>query len=73
MVDIFKQYFIVVTFEQIPMENNRVVNVMETIGSLLDIPQNILKYEFLVEQLFILAFKILETKIVYVVVGLNFP
>jgi hypothetical protein len=38
MVDIFKKYLIAITFEQIPRANNRVSNVMATIGSLLDIP-----------------------------------
>lgn len=49
MVDSFKQYFTGVTFEKIPRENNKATDAMEIIGSLLDIPQNILKYEFLVE------------------------
>lgn len=61
MVDRFKQYFVIITFEHVPKINNRAVDAMEIIGSLLDIPQNIRKYEFLVEQLLIPTFDILKS------------
>lgn len=37
MVDDFKQYFIEIIFEQIPRENNWVVDAMATIASLIDL------------------------------------
>lgn len=53
-----KESFINITFEQIPRENNRVANTMEMIGSLLNIPHNIPKHEFLVEQLLLNIFEL---------------
>lgn len=38
MVNDFNKYFTEITFEQIPRDNNRVVDVMATIASLIDIP-----------------------------------
>lgn len=46
---------------------------MVTIGSLLDIPQSIPKYEFLVEKILILPFNIPQSKLVCDVVGPNSP
>lgn len=73
MVDSFTEYFTTITFEQIPRVNNKEENAMATIGFLLDIPQNISKYEFLVEQFFIPTFKTSESKLVCVVIGLESP
>lgn len=69
MVESLKDLFINITFEKIPHMNNRVAYVMETIRSLLDMLNNILKCEFLVEQLLIPTFKILESEFVCVIVG----
>lgn len=49
MIDSFKEYFIDITFEKIPRINNMIVNVMASIGSLLDILHKSHKCEFLVE------------------------
>lgn len=52
MVDDFKKYFVNITFEQIPRLDNKAVDAMATIASLLQIPGKKGRYEFLVEQLF---------------------
>lgn len=46
---------------------------MATIGSLLGIPENVSRYEFLVEQLLILAFDIPKPELVCDVVGPDSP
>lgn len=46
MVENLKDLFIDINFEQIPRMNNRVANVMATIGSFLDMPHNVLQCEF---------------------------
>lgn len=46
---------------------------METISSLLYIPNNVPQYEFLVEQVLVPAFDIPESKMVCELVGLNYP
>lgn len=40
MIDDFKQYFTTITFEKIPRVNNKVVDAMMTIRSLLDMPHS---------------------------------
>lgn len=49
MVDSFLSYFHMISFEQIPRAQNKETNVMTTIGSLLDIPNNVSQFKFLVE------------------------
>lgn len=68
-----KEYFLDISFEQIPRVNNRAANTMATIGSLLDIQKNIAKHEFLVEQLLIPSFEVPESEWVCEIVGLSDP
>ena len=49
MVDDFKKYFTMITFEQIPRQENKAVDAMATIASLLDIEETKARFEFLVE------------------------
>lgn len=62
LVEDLKEYLFEISFEKIPRVNNRLVDTMETIGSFLDIPKNILKHEFLVEKLLIPSFKVPKCK-----------
>lgn len=73
MVDSFKELFIDITFEQIPWDHNRVADAMATITSLLDLPQNSTRYEFLVEQLWIPAYDIPESKMVCQLISPDSP
>lgn len=51
MVDDFKQYFSVITFEQIPRHDNKAINAMAMISSLFDAEDTKAHFEFLVESL----------------------
>ena len=73
LVETLKESFIDITFEQIPRTNNRATDAMATIGSLLDIPHNVPKYEFLIEQLLIPTFEVLESEYVCEIVGPGDP
>lgn len=73
IVDSFRLYFDNITFYQVPRIQNKVADAMETIGSLLDIPNNVSQFEFLVEQLLIPTFYIPESEMVYELVGSNSP
>jgi len=51
MVDDFKEYFMIISFEQIPRIENKAADAMATIASFLEIPENESRYEFLVESI----------------------
>ena len=48
MVDDFKKKFTLITFEQIPQQENKATDVMATIASLLDMEDTKARFEFLV-------------------------
>ena len=73
LVENLKESFIDITFEQIQRTNNRVADAMATIASLLDIPNNVPKFEFLVKQLLVLAYDIPDSKMVCDIVGPDSP
>lgn len=73
MVEDLKQHFTLIQFDQIPRMNNRVANAMATIGSLLQMLANSQKCKFLVVQLFILAYDVLESEMVCVLIGSDSP
>jgi ribonuclease HI len=64
-----KEYFLEISFEKIPRINNRARDAMATIGSLLDIPKNMAKHEFLVEQLLVPSFEVPEFEWVCEIIG----
>jgi ribonuclease HI len=64
MIDDFKKYFVEIKFEQIPIINNKVVDVMATIASLLQIPDKRSRYEFMVKQVFSLVYDDLESQVI---------
>lgn len=69
MVDDFKHYFMHITFDQIPRLNNKEADTMATIASLLQIPEQQSRYEFLVEQLFSPAYDHSESHVIYALTG----
>lgn len=73
MVDTLKTSFTTITFEQIPRDHNRAADTMATIASLLDLPQNSTRYEFLVEQLWIPAYDIPESEMICRLVSSESP
>lgn len=64
IVDEFKNYFVDITFEQIPRNDNKAANVMATIASLLQTQEKQDRYEFLVEELFYLAYDCPDTQLI---------
>lgn len=52
MVDDIKKYFVEITFQQIPRNDNKAADAMATLASLLQTQENQQRYEFLVEDLF---------------------
>jgi hypothetical protein len=68
-----KEYFIDTNFEQIPKLNNRAANVMATIDSLLDIPRDTTKYDFLVEKILMPYFEVPESKFLCDIFGPSDP
>lgn len=69
MVDDFMKYFVNITFEQIQRLKKKVADTMATIASLLEIPERHNHYEFLVEQLFSLAYDNLDSQVICHLVG----
>lgn len=67
MVDDLKQHFTKLDFEQIPREQNRAVDAMATIASLIDLPPNETRYEFLVDNLLVPSYEFTPTEMICVV------
>ncbi|GLJ16331.1 hypothetical protein SUGI_0276020 [Cryptomeria japonica] len=67
MVDGLKQHFTKIDFEQIPREQNRAADAMATIASLIDLPPNKTRYEFLVDNLLVPSYEIMPTEMICVV------
>ncbi|GLJ43442.1 hypothetical protein SUGI_0903000 [Cryptomeria japonica] len=67
MVDDLKQHFTKIDFEQIPREQNRAVDAMATIVSLIDLPPNETRYEFLVDNLLVPSYEIMPIETICVV------
>lgn len=73
MIDAWKNYFALITFEKIPREKNRSANVMATLASFLQKPNQNEKYKFLVEELAQPTFDLPETQIVSLLHGHDSP
>jgi hypothetical protein len=73
LVEDLKEYFLDISFDQIPRVNNRAADTMATIVFLLDIPKNIAKHEFLVEQLLVPSFEVPKSEWVCEIIGLDDP
>lgn len=64
MIDDIKKYFQCIQFDYVSRLLNIAVDAMATIGSLLDVPHDVSKYEFLVDQLHTLTYEGLEIEMV---------
>lgn len=73
MADFLKSKFVNISFHQLPRIHKRQVDTMDTIASMIDMPQNVKCCEFLVEQLLIPSFEISQSKFVCEFVGPNSP
>ena len=73
MVEFLKSKFVTVSFSQLPRVHNRQADAMATIASMIDMPHNIERCEFLVEQLLIPAFELPQSEFVCKLVGPNSP
>jgi len=73
LVDAYKPHFSTITFEQIPREHNKAADSMASVGSLIDMPANTQKCEFVIEQLLIPAVDVPVTEIICELVGPNSP
>ena len=51
LIDALRNYFTFVTFQQIPRAENKVVDAMATLASILQLQENESQFEFLVEEL----------------------
>lgn len=71
MVDEFKSYFTQINFEQIPRDNNRVVDAMATIASLVIMPSNAEYCEFLVEPLLESSYNVPQSKMICLIISLD--
>lgn len=73
MVDDFKQYFVHITFDQIPRLDNKAADAMSTIASLLQILEQQSHYEFLVEKLFSPTYDNYASHIIYALTSSKSP
>lgn len=73
MVDDLKQQFILIQFDQIPRINNKVVDAMSTIISLLQMLANSQKCEFLVKQLLIPIYDVTKFEMFCVLISSKSP
>jgi len=73
MVEDFKEYFVIISFEQILHIENKVADAMATIASLLKLLENESRYEFLVETMQQPAYDLLETHSICLLVGFDSP
>ena len=69
MVNDMKQYFAHITFQQVPRADNKAADAMATLASLLQMPENDLRHEFLVDTLHYPAYDTPETRMICSIVG----
>jgi hypothetical protein len=73
MVDSFKKYFVTIKFSQISRIDNKAVDAMATITSMLQLLENQRQYEFLVEKLFSPTYDNLESHTICNLTGSDSP
>ena len=69
MVDDMKKYFSHITFQQIFWVDNKATDAMATLASLLKMPENDLRHDFLVETLLYPAYDTPKSKMIYSIIG----
>lgn len=73
MENFLKSKFVNIRFHQLPRIHNKQADAMATITSMIDIPQNMERCEFLIEQLLILTFEVSQSEFMCELVGPNSP
>lgn len=73
MVDDFKKYFSIITFEKIPQHDNKATNAMAMIASLFDTKDTKARFEFLVESLTCPAYDDPDMSIICHLIGHDSP
>jgi hypothetical protein len=73
MVDSFKKYFVTIKFSQISRIDNKAVDTMATITSMLQLSDDQRQYEFLVERLFSPAYNNRESHTICTLTGSDSP
>lgn len=73
MTDFLKDKFVTISFNQLPRIHNKQADAMATIASMIDMPQNLERCEFLVEKLLLPAFELSQLKFMCELVGPNSP
>ena len=69
MVDSLRLYFTFVSFQQIPQEEYKIVDAMDTHASLLQLEQHESIFEFLVEELHHPIYDSKESHVIFTLVG----
>ena len=71
MVDDLCKYFVQASFHQVPRVDNKAVDTMATLASLLQMPENDFRLKFLVETLHYPAYNSPDSRMIYSVIGHN--
>ena len=69
LIDALRNYFTFVTFQQIPRAENKVVDAMATLVSILQLQEHESRFEFLVEELCHPAYNSSDNQVICTVVG----
>ena len=69
MVDDMKKYFAHITFQQVPRADNKVVDAMATLASLLQMLENDLWHDLLVDTLHYPTYDTPETRMICFIIG----
>ena len=73
IVEDLRQHFTEIVFQQIPRANNKAVDAMATIASMIAMPEYSPKCEFLVENLFTPAYEQTDSELVCEIFGPESP
>lgn len=73
LVDKMKEHFLSLQIMQVPRLQNKEIDAMNTIRSLLEIPQDATQYEFLVEKLHTPSYENANFEMVCILVGPQSP
>ena len=69
MVDDLRKYFVQVSLQQVPRADNKAADAMATLASLLQLPENDFRHEFLVDTLHYPAYNSPDSRMICSVIG----
>ena len=69
MVDDLRKYFVRVSLQQVPRVDNKAADAMATLASLLQLPENDFRHEFLVDMLHYPAYNSPDSQMICSVIG----